>query len=143
MKARFLLTMIFSLLLTGVFAQGRGANGGHLTIVSEEGQTFYLHINGVQYNRTPALAVRVENINSTVVDVRVVFAQGRNAALTYKSLPIADFEGYMQDITYSVNSKRRGERAFMVYHVIPLTPIQVDARDIQVFNQSNPSNQRP
>src|SRR5690606_19075977 len=48
----------------------------------------------------------------------------------------ADLEGYMQDITYSVHPDRRGDRAFMIYAVMPIQPIYIDNRDIEVYTNA-------
>lgn len=129
------------LLLMTAFIQVAGAQAprGHLTVISEDNSPFYLFINDVQYNQRPALAVRVENIMTATVRCKVVYQQPRMPIVENAFLDIADMEGYMQDITYTVSSVRRGNRAFMVYHVIPMEPIQIAARDIQVYNLNQPN----
>lgn len=130
-----ILFLLAAFLQTAVAQPSRG----HLTIISEDNNPFYLFINDVQYNQRPALAVRVENLMSSTVRCRVVYQQPRMPIVEDPFLSIADMEGFMQDITYTVSSVRRGNRAFMMYHVIPMEPIQISSRDIQVYNHNQPN----
>lgn len=130
-----ILILLTALLQTATAQVSRG----HLTIISEDNTPFYLFINDIQYNQRPALAVRVENLMSPTVRCRIVYQQPRMPIVEDPYLNIADMEGYMQDITYTVSSSRRGNRAFMVYHVIPMEPIQISSRDIQVYNLNQPN----
>ena len=136
MKHVFTLLMMFVVFATSGTAQ---SNFGHLTIISEDNEPFYLFIDGMQYNQHPSKAVRVERIAADAVRCKIVFQRPRLPVIEESFLPVADLEGYQQDITYTVSSKRRGSRALMVYHVIPMEPVQIDYNDIQVYQNNVPN----
>lgn len=131
MKQIFTTLAILLITSLGAFAQRQFS---HLTLISETNEPFIVYINGAQYNRNPKVGIRIEYIADHELNVRVVFPNNRNMTATHPRLPITDLEGYMQDITYSINPNRRGERAFMVYSVIPLSPINIDNRQIEVYD---------
>lgn len=110
---------------------------GHLSIVSEDNEPFYLYLNGIKYNSQASLMVRVEDLNVPDINCRIEFVN-RRAPVLVNSLAIADEQGYMQDITYSLSSSRRGAGALVVYQVIPMEPIQINQNAAQTFRFGNP-----
>ncbi|RYE00088.1 MAG: DUF4476 domain-containing protein [Sphingobacteriales bacterium] len=126
--------LILSCFLGKANAQARS---GHLSIVSEDNEPFYLYINGIKYNSQASLMVRVEDLNVPDINCRIEFVS-RRAPVLVNSLAIADEQGYMQDITYALSSSRRGANALVVYQVIPMEPIQVNQNAAQTFRYGNP-----
>ena len=110
---------------------------GHLSIVSEDNEPFYLYIDGVKYNSQASLMVRVEDLNVPDISCRIEFVS-RKAPVLVNALAIADEQGYMQDITYALSSSRRGNSALVVYQVIPMEPIQINQNAAQTFRYGSP-----
>ncbi len=110
---------------------------GHLSIVSEDNEPFYLYIDGIKYNSQASLMVRVEDLNVPDINCRIEFVS-RKAPVLVNSLAIADEQGYMQDITYALSSSRRGNSALVVYQVIPMEPIQINHNAAQTFRYGSP-----
>jgi len=135
MKHIFTITvLILSCFLGKANAQARL---GHLSIVSEDNEPFYLYIDGIKYNSQASLMVRVEDLNVPDINCRIEFVS-RKAPVLVNSLAIADDQGYMQDITYALSSSRRGNSALVVYQVIPMEPIQINQNAAQTFRYGSP-----
>ncbi len=128
--------LILSCFLSKANAQAQ-ARLGHLSIVSEDNEPFYLYIDGIKYNSQASLMVRVEDLNVPDINCRIEFVS-RKAPVLVNSLAIADEQGYMQDITYALSSSRRGNSALVVYQVIPMEPIQINQNAAQTFRYGNP-----
>lgn len=106
---------------------------GHLTIISEDGEPFYLYVNNVKYNRNAVEVVRIENLTDIAYNIKVEFQNKRLISISQRDLRVADEAGYMQDITYSISSNRRGLKAFMLYSVFPMSQIYIDPNNIDVY----------
>ena len=118
-------------------ADAQSLRAGHLSIVSEDNEPFYLYIDGIKYNNQASLMVRVEDLNVPSVNCRIEFLS-RKAPVLVNNLYIADEQGYMQDITYALSSSRRGNSALVVYQVIPMEPIPINQNASYTFRYGNP-----
>jgi hypothetical protein len=132
MKKIFLLMFLLFYSSIQLFAQRESF--GHLTFISEENAPFYLYLNGMQYNKRAAAGVRIENVTQDFYNVKIVFQNPRLMPVIARGIRVADENGYMQDITYSVNSNRKGNRAFSIYNVIPMSPIYINENDFEIYN---------
>lgn len=136
MKKYLLLALIMFLSLAQGLAQRGGS--GHLTIISEEDEPFYLYLNNVRYNKTAAVAVRVEEVKNTSYDVKIEFKNRRLADVIVRGVSVADEAGFMQDITYSVSANRRGNRALVIYSILPMSPIYINVDEMEIMNFGRP-----
>ncbi len=135
--SRLLFTVLITLLLTPhTWAQGTSS---HLTLLSEDGSPFFVYLNGIQYNQQPATAVRIEHLTSNMYQCRIVFSDRRLPELMHRSLAVTDIDGYAQDISYLISTKRRGDRAFSVYQIIPMEPIEIQTRNMVIYQAGRPN----
>lgn len=111
---------------------------GHLTIVSEENEPFFLYLNGTRYNDNPLTVIRVEELTHTNYNVKIEYANKRIAPVVVDKLFVADYDGYMQDITYLVSTKRRGTQALMVYKILPMDDIGIDVEREELYIWGRP-----
>ncbi len=133
-----ILLFSFVLFLSIMQSMAQKGNYGHLTIISEDGEPFTLYLNNERYNKIPAVAVRVEEVRNNSYDVRIQFKNRRFADVNVRNVSVADEEGYMQDISYSVSTMRRGTRALSLYSVIPMSPIYINVDDMEIVNWGRP-----
>lgn len=134
MKHTFtLLSFLLMSLLS--FSQSRY---GHLTIVSEENEPFFLYLNGTKYNDNPLTVIRIEELNNPTYNCRIEYTNRRLAPVVVERLSVADYEGYMQDITYLVSTKRRGPQALMVYRIIPMDDMDIDIEREELYIWGRP-----
>jgi len=129
-------TLFCALITLAVQAQSKF---GHLTIVSEENEPFYLYINNVQYNNDPLTIIRIEEITDKVLNCKIEYKNKRLGTVIADRVAIADFDGYMQDVTYLLSTKRRGNQALMVYKIIPMDNMDVDVDREELYIWGKPT----
>src|ERR1035437_2059839 len=83
MKLKFV--VFFIIALAPFFSFGQGA----MTIFSEDGDKFYLILNGVKQNPTPQTNVRVDGLASDFYSAKIVFDDASKPEIS-KNLPTKD-----------------------------------------------------
>lgn len=96
---------------------GRGDGSGRgyrdndlstLSIFSENGEEFFVVLNGINQNNTPARKVRIEGLPQFGNDIEIVFADNRTAAIR-KRVTIADpVDGRAVHMTLKIDRGRSG-----------------------------------
>jgi hypothetical protein len=83
-----------------VFAQHQPF--GHLTIFSEDGDKFFLILNGEKINDVAQANLRVEELTQPHYTAKIIFEDNTKAEITKNFLQIADVDGLFMDVTYKV-----------------------------------------
>ena len=96
----------------GGYQRGGGGRGNFepsaLTVFSENGEQFFLILNGVNQNNMPQSRIRVEGLPKYGNDIQVVFANSRAAAIR-KTVNIADpVDGKAVNMTLKIVRGRDG-----------------------------------
>lgn len=126
--------LLFAWVLLGNMKLNAQHAKGAITFIAEDQQTFYLYVNDQKVNQSPTSVIRIDDVVDKTLRVKIVFNQRPSITIQHNRLPVADADGYMQDITYLVTDRKRGEAAFMPYYIIPLEPVAVDLRAMQVYD---------
>ncbi len=114
-------TLLFAFLLFPVlsFAQpgsGRHNGGGYyrdndqstLSIFSENGELFFVVLNGVNQNNMPASRIRIEGLPQYGNDIEIIFSDNRTQSIR-KRVNIADpVDGKAVNMTLKINRNRDG-----------------------------------
>lgn len=123
---------LFIALLTTITINAQ-SKYGHLTIISEENEPFYLYLNGIQYNNEPLTVIRIEELNAPTFNCKITYSNKRLPSVNIERLNVADYDGYMQDISYLLSTKRRGQNALMVYKIIPLDDMGLEPNREELY----------
>ena len=99
MKQTFTLCTFVLLAFQSLFAQ---QPFGHLTIFSENGDKFYLILNGEKINEIAQANLRVEELVQPYYNAKVIFEDGSKTEITKNFLQIADVDGIFSDVTYKI-----------------------------------------
>lgn len=126
---------ILFLTVTTLHAQSRY---GHLTIVSEESEPFFIYLNGIKYNHEALSVIRIEELSEKTYNCKIEYANKRLPTVNIDKLQVADYDGYMQDITYLLSTRRRGNNALMVYKIIPMDDIGIDISKEELYLFGHP-----
>jgi hypothetical protein len=100
MKLRSILTAFFVLTISSVFAQMQPF--GHLTIFSEDGDKFYLILNGEKINDVAQTNLRVEELTQPYYNAKILFEDSAKQPISKNNLAIADVDGFFKDVTYKI-----------------------------------------
>src|SRR5690554_1482232 len=97
MKTKALVPAFFMLFALSLAAQPVG----HLTVFSDEGDKFFLILNGERQNVQAQTNIRVEDLSNPNYSAKVIFEDQTLGELS-KNLYIANENGELMDVTYKI-----------------------------------------
>lgn len=100
------LTFTSALLLFLCFV-GNAQNYGHLTIFSEDGDKFFLVLNGEKINNVAQTNIRVEHLPQKYYSAKILFADKTLAPVTTSNLSLTDADDVFQDVTYKLKRDKK------------------------------------
>ena len=104
-KIMFSISILLMLYTATVHAQAVGA----LTIFSEDGDKFFLILNGQRQNEVAKTNVRVDGLNQPNYNAKIIFENTALPEISKNYLAIADPQnGTMMDITYKIKHDKNG-----------------------------------
>lgn len=142
MNRKFTLLAFFLFLTTLGFAQP-SMNVGHLTIFSENGDKFYLILNGEKQNDEPQTNLRLEDLNQPYYNARIIFADQTLTDVVKNNLQITDVDGTFKDVTYKIrrdkNVKTKLKMTF--FSMIDVRPDFIAPSNVYVVHYGAPRPQ--
>lgn len=131
-------TVLMVLMATLTFAQGSPI--GHLTIFSEDGDKFYLILNGEQQNDIPQTNIRIEDLNQPYYNARIQFEDKSLMDITTNNMMIADVDGIMSDVTYKIrrDKNKKGKMKMNYFSAVPVRPDFVPPSNVYVMHYGQP-----
>lgn len=99
MKAVSILILLFC---SSIFAQ----NTSNLIVFSENGNPFYLILNGIRQNEEPQTNVKVEMLNAPNYTTKVIFSDTKLGEIEKKYLLVQDADGNPAEVTYAIIEKK-------------------------------------
>ncbi|MEO8933816.1 MAG: DUF4476 domain-containing protein [Xanthomarina sp.] len=132
MKNKYTLLAVMLLFIQTVFSQMQPF--GHVTVFSEDGDAFYLIINGEQMNDEPETNIRIEELTNPYYHAKVVFQDGSLETINKKYLQISGMDGLLSDMTYIIkrNKKRRGKTRLSLFSATPVVQGYVAPSNVYV-----------
>lgn len=134
MNKKLLLCLLVALSPIISFAQGA------LTVFSEDGDRFYLVLNGVKQNPTPQTNVRVDGLTSQFYSAKILFEDNTKPEIT-KSVPVTDpGTSNFAEVTYKIKRTKDGELKLRYFGATPVPPVYNPPADMYYvhFGQSAP-----
>ena len=116
MKKIFLLLAI---LLTS-FISSYAQQYGNLTVFSEDGDKFFLILNGEKQNEEAQANIRVEELNQPYYSARIIFEDKALAPITKNNLMIVDADAKFMDVTYKIKKDKNKKVKLNYYSMIPV-----------------------
>ena len=134
MKLKFI--ALFILAFTPFFCS---AQGGAMTIFSEDGDKFYLVLNGVKQNPTPQTNVRVDGLTSDFYSGKIIFEDASKPEIT-KNLPTKDAgSGQFVEWTYKIKKTKDGDLKLRVFGQTPIPVNYNPPPDMYVAHYGQPA----
>lgn len=131
-------TLLMVVMATMTFAQG--SPFGHLTIFSEDGDKFYVILNGERQNDIPQTNIRIEDLNQPYYNARIQFEDRTLMDITTNNMMIADVDGIMSDVTYKIkrDKNKKGKMKMNFFSSIPVRPDFVPPSNVYVMHYGQP-----
>lgn len=123
MKNKITLLTLFCITLFS-FAQPGMPPVGHLTIFSEDGDKFFLILNGERQNDVAQTNLRVEDLNQPYYNAKIIFENKSLLDISKNFLPITDADKEFQDVTYKIK-KDKNNKTKMKMNFFSMIPVQV------------------
>ncbi|MCI5055995.1 MAG: DUF4476 domain-containing protein [Flavobacteriales bacterium] len=125
MKNILTLTLLLGSLIT--FAQS------NLVVFSENGERFYLILNGIRQNADPQTNIKIEGLSNQFYSAKVIFADQSLGEVAKKHLMVVDADGNMGEITYAMRMNNKGEYKFKWQSFTPIQQAPPPAQNVTVI----------
>jgi hypothetical protein len=114
MKKIFLLSLIFAVLTCKIFSQS------NVTVFSQEGEKFWVIVNGIKQNETPQTNVQVTGLTEQNYKIKVIFENNSLPAID-KMIYTRDVDGNFLSTSYEVKKDKKGAYALKLssYSEVP------------------------
>lgn len=129
----------FSLLFLGFTSSAQYLPSGNLTIFSENGNRFFLILNGEQQNDIAETNIRIEELPQPYYNCKIIFEDKSIPPISKNYLQIADASGIMQDVTYKIKQEKNGKQSLKFFSFIPATQNMVRPPQCAVYRYGNPN----
>lgn len=113
---------------------------GHLNIFSENGDKFFLVLNGEQQNDVAQTNIRIEDLNQPYYNAQIVFADKSLQQVSKNNLTLTDADGIFQDVTYKIkrDKNKKGKMKMNFFSMIPVRPDYIAPQNVYVMHYGQP-----
>jgi len=112
---------------------------GNLTIFSEDGDKFYLVLNGEKQNSVPQSNLRLEELPQPYYSARIVFEDPNLAPISKNNLMIASADNVMMDVTYKIKKDKTGKTKLNYYSSIEVQRDFIPPAGVHVYHYGSPA----
>lgn len=121
------------------FAQFQRTNSGNLTIFSEDGDKFYLVLNGEKQNDEPQTNIRIEELTQPYYSAKIIFEDKSLSEITKKNLLITDADGVFMDVTYKIKKDKNKKVKLNYFSMTNVQPDFVPPSNMYVHQFGSPA----
>lgn len=119
-----------TLLLVSLFSN---AQESRLTIFSEEGDAFYVILNGIRQNEEPVVNIAVDYLVNDYYDTKIIFADESIPVLEKKHLMVVDVDNQRGEVVYKIKNTKRG-RKLRFFSFTPFQAIMPPPSNVSVIH---------
>lgn len=112
---------------------------GNLTIFSEDGDKFYLVLNGEKQNEQPQSNLRLEDLPQPYYNAKIIFADANIPAISKNALMIASADNVMMDVTYKIKKDKAGKAKLNYFSAIEVQRDFIPPAGVYVYHYGRPS----
>ncbi|HEX9981325.1 MAG TPA: DUF4476 domain-containing protein [Flavobacterium sp.] len=113
---------------------------GHLTIFSEDGDKFYLILNGEKINDIAQANLRVEELTQPYYNAKIIFEDNTKQEISKNYLQISDADDAFMDVTYKIKRDKNNSKK-MKLNFFSMTPVvqgYIPPANVQVIRFGHP-----
>ncbi|MCX7547884.1 DUF4476 domain-containing protein [Xanthomarina sp. F1114] len=109
-----------------------------LTIFSEDGNPFYVVLNGIRQNEEPQVNIAIDYLVNDYYDTKIIFADTSLPVLEKKHLMVVDADSRRGEVVYKIKTTSRGKK-LRYYSFTPFQQILPAASNVSVIHyNANP-----
>ncbi|MFK7780915.1 DUF4476 domain-containing protein [Psychroserpens sp.] len=126
---------ILAVLLISLFAS---AQESRLTIFSEDGEPFYVILNGIRQNEEPVVNIAVDYLINEYYDTKIIFADESIPVLEKRHLMVVDVDNRHGEFVYKIKTTKRGKK-LRFYSFTPFQQILPPPSNVSIIHyNANP-----
>ncbi len=119
-----------------IFAQSHGS----LTVFSENGDKFFLYLDGKKQNENAYSNIRVQDLPDLYYAAKIEFEEKSLAPVTKSNLYISDGEDVLMDASYRIRREKTGKPKLVFYSMKAIQQNFVPAAGMHVVKYGKPSD---
>lgn len=135
MKHSLLLSFV---LLLSTYTNAQPTPLGNLTVFSEDGDKFFLILNGERQNNEAQTNLRIEDLDQPYYNAKVVFEDKSLVDISKKYLAISDADGKYMDVTYKIKKDKKGTPKLTYFSMVPIQQGYIAPSNVTVIRHGNP-----
>jgi len=112
---------------------------GNLTIFSEDGDKFFLVLNGEKQNTVAQSNLRIEELPQPYYNAKIIFADSTIAPVSKNNLLIANTEGVMMDVTYKIKKDKTRKAKLNYFSSIEVPEDFIPPAGMYVYHFGRPA----
>lgn len=120
---------LLTLLLVSLFSN---AQESRLTIFSEDGNAFYVILNGIRQNEEPVVNIAIDYLVNEYYDTKIVFADESIPVIEKKHLLVVDVDNQRGEVVYKIKNTNRGKK-LRYYSFTPFQAILPPPSNVSVI----------
>lgn len=125
--------LLFAFLITSMlFAQAQKT--GAITIFSEDGDKFFLVLNGEKQNNMAQTNLRIDELPQPYYNAKIMFMDSTIAPISKKALYVADADGTMKDVTYKIRKDKAGKVKLNYFSMSDVEPDFIPPSNVRVYH---------
>jgi len=129
------LTLLLTVALLPLLSFGQSA----LTIFSEDGDKFYMVLNGQKQNNVAQTNVRIDGLAQPYYQAKILFEDATKPEIS-KNIPVQDPQtNAYADVTYKIKRTKDGELKIRYFSAVPVVPNYVAPPDVYVMHYGQPA----
>lgn len=137
-----IMKQLFPLFIVMCFAiqtQAQPVPVGHLTIFSEDGDKFFLVLNGERQNNVAQTNLRVEDLNQPYYNAKIIFEDKSLLDISKNFLQITDADGVFMDVTYKIRKDKTGKPKLNYFSMVPVQQGFIPPSNVTVVHFGQPT----
>ena len=112
---------------------------GNLTVFSEDGDKFYLILNGEKQNNVPQANLRIEELPQPYYNAKVIFADSTIMPISKNNLMLTDADGTLMDVTYKIKKDKANKAKMNYYSAIEVQRDYIPPAGVSVYQFGRPA----
>ncbi|HMK06692.1 MAG TPA: hypothetical protein VK476_04125, partial [Flavobacterium sp.] len=134
------ITLVFLLLLSSMASFAQSGGLGNLTIFSEDGDKFFLVLNGEKQSDIAQTNLRIEALNQPYYNAKIIFDDKSLTEISKNNLTVADFDGVYQDVTYKIKRDKNNKSKMKLnfFSTIPVEQHYLAPKNVYVIHYGQP-----
>lgn len=124
----------YSIILFVLISLTGFGQGSNLTVFSEDGERFYLILNGIRQNENPETNIKVNGLANPYYSAKVIFEKKGIPEVEKKMLPVQDAmnPGAPYDVIFKLKKNKDATFSLKMYSTVPLAQAPAPMPNIRV-----------